>query len=209
MEADDRLMKSKRRITIRSILVPLLVVAFSANSEVHSDNKLTLKYSDFSHFVRISEKEYKLEWGKDTIRNRSFRTFDSSEVVSCRLVTETDEFTILKINGKTGSGISLFLPLDRKSQEIQYQNALCIDLENRMIIIENSSRDSILIVENFLTKKRVVLGKDFIPCRSKTPYDCIDSLFFYNNKLRFQWITPDKQYKDRKIELKKFKIRLK
>jgi hypothetical protein len=153
--------------------------------------------------------KYKLEWGKNDIRNISFATFDSSEILRCNLVTESDEFTVLKIAKDTGTRKSIILPLTRKSQEIQYHNAICVDLEDNTIILENLSQDSILIVENFINKKRIVLGKGFIPCQSGSPHDCIDSLIFYKNDLIFKWVTPCKRCNDRKIELKKFKIRLK
>ncbi len=77
-----------------------------------------------------------------------------------------------------------------------------------MIIMENLSEDSILIVEKFITGKRMIMGKGFIPCQSDFPHDCIDSSDFLNNDLQFYWITPDKYNEDGKIEFKKFKIKL-
>ena len=77
-----------------------------------------------------------------------------------------------------------------------------------MIIMENLSEDSILIVEKFITGKRMIMGKGFIPCQSDFPHDCIDSSGFLNNDLQFYWITPDKYNEDGKIEFKKFKIKL-
>lgn len=209
MESDDQYMKSKRRTIIKNILALLFLIAFSAGSEPLPGNKLILKHGNFCRFFKINEKEYKLEWGKKNIRNISSRNFKSSEILKCNLVLETSEFTILKISESPGTRKSIILPLNRTSQEIQYQNALCVDPENRLIIIEKASQDSILIVENFSNGKKIVLGKDFIPCRSDSPHDCIDSLSFYDNDLLFHWITPDKQHKDKKVELKKFRINLK
>jgi hypothetical protein len=193
---------------IKNLLALLLLVPFLANSEPPSGDTLILHYGDHCHFIKVNEAEYKLEWGKDSTRNISFSTFDTSEIARCALVAETDEFAVLKISGGTGNKKSIILPLNSKSREIQYQNAICVDLEDTTILLENPSKDSVLVVENFINKKKVVLGKGFIPCRSVSVHDCIDSLVMYKNELMFRWITPCKQCKDRKGERKKFRIDL-
>jgi hypothetical protein len=191
---------------IKNLFTLFLLIPFLANSEPPSGNALILRYGYYCQFIKVSETEYKLEWGKDSIRNISLSAFDTSEILKCALVAETNDFTVLKINGGIANRKSLILPLNSKSREILYQNAICVDLEDTTILIENPSPDSVLIVENFINKKKIVLGKGFIPCRSGSVRDCIDSLFFYNNDLMFNWITPCKKCKDRKIERKKIKI---
>jgi hypothetical protein len=173
------------------------------------DNKLNLQFGDFARFFKINEMSYRLEWGKNTIRNVSELIFDTTDIMNCRLATGSDEFTVLKIDGDTGVRKSIILPLNMKSPEIVYKNAICIDLENTTIIIEHPSQDSVLIVENFVNKKKMVLGKNFIPCQTGFAHDCLDSLIFYDNKLSFKWVTPDKYTVDKKVELKRYKIKLK
>lgn len=202
-------MNSQRITKLRILFALLFLVPFSANSALPPGGELILHYGDYCQFVKINEMEYTLEWGKNNIKNISLLTFDTMEIRKCTLVMETDEFTVLKITEGPGTKKSIILPLNLKSREIIYQNALCVDLDAKTIILENAAQDTVLIVENFITKKKMVLGKDFIPCRSGFPRDCLDSLVFYNNKLTFKWITPDKHSKDKKIERKKFKISLK
>jgi|WetSurMetagenome_2_1015567.scaffolds.fasta_scaffold234850_1 hypothetical protein len=184
------------------------MVAFLANSAPSHGGALNLKYGEYCQFVKTDETVYKLEWGKNDIRNLSVMTFDTSEISQCNLVAETDEFVVLKIAGRAGTRKSIIMPLTRKSPEIHYNNAICVDLENKLIIIENPSKDSVLIVEDFINKKKMVIGKGFIPCRDSFPHKCIDSLVFNSNNLSFRWITPDKRQKDKKIEFKEFKINL-
>jgi hypothetical protein len=191
----------------RTLFVLLFLIAISTNSEP-PENTLNLQYGDHCHFFKINETEYRLEWGKNNIRNSSFSTFDSSDILKCNLVTETEEYTVLRLDKDTLIRKSIILPLNSKSQEIQYQNAICADFENRTIILEHTSQDTVLFVENFVTKKKMVLGKGFVPCQSGYAHDCLDSLVFHDNKLIFKWVTPDKHQKDRMVELKRFKIRL-
>jgi hypothetical protein len=200
-------MKHEKNTMKRNLFGLLFLIAIYANSEP-PENLLILQYGDYCHFFKIDETAFRLEWGKNNIRNISVLIFGASDILKCHLVTETDEFTVLKIDNDTGIKKSIILPLTSKSQEIQYQNAVCVDLENKTILLEHPSHDSILTVENFITKKNMILGKDLIPCQSGFAHDCLDSLVFYDNKLIFKWITPDKHHSDKKVELKKFKIKL-
>jgi hypothetical protein len=201
-------MKIEKKYTRSSLFALLFLIPVLAHSEP-SDSKLNLQFGYFAHFFKLSnEMAYRLEWGKDTIRNISVLTFDTTDIINCRLVTESDEFIVLKIDGDTGTRKSIILPLNMKSREIEYKNAICIDLENQTIIIEYPSQDSVLIVENFINKKKMMLGKNFIPCKTGFAHDCLDSLIFYGNKLSFKWVTPDKYTVDKKVGLKRFKINL-
>jgi hypothetical protein len=202
-------MNSNRITMTRNFAALLLFIACLANSEPSPGGTVILTYGDFSRFVKFNDMEYKLEWGKNNVRNISFSTFDTADILHCTLVTETGEFTVLKIGEGAGGKKSIILPLTRTSREIQYHNAICVDLETTTIILENPSEDSALIIENFINKKKIAVGKGLVPCQSGFPHDCIDSLVFYKNNLSFYWITPDKHHKEKKIEFKKFKINLK
>lgn len=201
-------MKIENKYLNYRLLALLFLIPVFAYSEPFGDT-LNVQLGDFVHFFKINEMAYRLEWGKNNIRNVSELIFDTAEIKNCRLVTESDEFSVLKIDGDTGTRKSIILPLNMKSHEIVYKNAISIDLETQTIIIEIPSQDTVLIVENFINKKKMVAGNHFSPCQTGFAHDCLDSLVFYDNKLSFKWVTPDKHAVDKKVELKRFKINLK
>jgi hypothetical protein len=201
-------MKIKNKYSKCKFLALLIIIPALAHSELSGDT-LNLQFGDFAHFLKINEEmTYRLEWRKNGIQNVSDLTFDTIEIKNCRLAIESDEFVVLKIDGDTGIRKSMILPLIIKSHEIVYKNAISIDLETQTIIIENPSQDTVMIVENFINKKKMVIGKHFSPCQTGFAHDCLDSLVFYDNKLSFKWVTPDKHAVDKKVELKRFKINL-
>jgi hypothetical protein len=203
----DTTVKIKRITAKRTLFVLLFLIPVLVHSEL-PDSTLNLQFGDYVHFLKINEMEYRLEWGKNSIRNVSVSTFDSSDILNCKLVTESNEFSVVKIDGDTATRKSIILPLNMKSPEIVYKNAICIDLESQTIIVEHPSQDSILIVENFINKKKKVLGNKLIPCQTGFAHDCLDSLTFYGNKLSFKWVTPHKNSVDKKAEQKRYKINL-
>jgi hypothetical protein len=185
------------------LLIPALLHSELPDSNIHS------QFGENVHVMQVSESIYKFEWGKNGIRNVSELSFDSSEIQNSMLVTESDNFAVVKNGNDTGAGRSIILPLNMNSSEIVYKNAICIDLEKQTIICEFPSQDTVLIVENFINKKKMVLGKNFIPCQTGFARDCLDSLIFVDNRLSFKWITPLKNSVNKNVVLKRYKIRLK
>jgi hypothetical protein len=185
------------------ILIPVL-----SQSEI-PDSLTDLHFGEYVHVRQVNEKEYKFEWGKNGIQNISELSFDSSEIHHYMLATESKDFVVIRNDNDSGIRRSIILPLSMKSREIIYENAICIDLVSQTIICEHPSQDTVLIIENFINKKKMVLGNNLLPCESGFAHDCLDSLILYQNKLSFKWITPQKLAADKKIELKRYKIRLK
>jgi hypothetical protein len=203
-------MKIIQKEIIGFFIFVLLFVCFvnSEPSDPSRGRNLMLQYGKYSHFIQFNKSKYKLEWGNNGIKNISESKFDSIDIWKCYLDTETTEFTFLYIKSGSDTWRLVILPLNKKSNEIIYWNTLGLDLKNKTIIYEYGVKDSMLIIENFINKKRMAIGKDFTPCQSSFPHYCIDSLVFLNNNLKFQWVTPHKFDKNNKIEFKKYLINL-
>ena len=78
-----------------------------------------------------------------------------------------------------------------------------------LFALTDPSQDTILIVENFINKKKKVLGHNLIPCQNGYAHDCLDSLVFYDNKRSFKWVTPNKHSIEKDVKLKRYSINLK
>jgi hypothetical protein len=201
-------MSSQRYFSKNSLFAILVLIPFLSHSELPY-SKVDLQFGENVRVQQVNAKGYKFEWGKNDIRNISELSFDSAEIHHSMIATESDDFVVLKNDVDTGTRRSIILPLNMKSTEIIYENAICIDLENQTIISEVCSQDTVLIIENFINKKKMVLGKNFIPCETGFAHDCLDSLIFYDKRLSFKWITPFKNSVSKNIEMKRYKVRLK
>jgi hypothetical protein len=200
-------MNSHKNLSIYTLFAILLSIPFLSYCEL-ANSEDSLQFGEFVHALHVNENRYQLVWGKNGFRNISAMSYDSNELRNARLVTESNDFAVIKIDGDPVIRKSIILPLNMKSAEIIYKNAICIDLETQTIISELPSQDTVLIAENFINKKKMILD-NLIPCQSGSAHDCLDSLVLNKNRLSFKWITPQKHSVDKKVELKRFKIRLK
>ena len=108
----------------------------------------------------------------------------------------------------TGSDtwLDIILPLTKNADLNYYENCLAVEKEKGIVVYEYPSEDSILIAENISTKKKQIIGKNWLKCSSAFYHYCIDSISIKNNLLYIEWVVPNRIDKPNKKETKRIKL---
>lgn len=166
--------------------------------------------NSYYQFVFATDTTSFIKWGNDKFTNTSYQEIDNYLLDKDKIILDwaTKEFIVLKHNSGSDTWQHIVLQLKPKQEPIFYENSLAFDRENGLVVYEFPSvKDTILIVENIITKRKKYLGKNWTKCSSALHHYCIDSISINNQELYLEWVTPNYIDKPNKKEIKKINLK--
>lgn len=165
----------------------------------------TLTTDTFYNFEFIDSEKYIIEWGTKSFKNVSKDTFDVLGNGSLELIESNDKYLVL--NQPCGSGCALYvlLPLIPKNKEFIFWNVVYNDLKNEFIIATMDPGLGKFGIFKYLTGlHQEIILTELCPAADKAM--CIDTIFFNNNEIIFQyqgskWQNDKPDYKVKSIRL--------
>lgn len=108
-----------------------------------------------------------------------------------------DKFIIMQYGCGMPCWAAVVLPLDKKSEIIQFDFPYDYDLKNDLVVYIDNSNSSNLLVENLITRKKQIIRLK--PHCGTFSGSCIDSLSLGNGELYYEWdIDADERTKNSK-----------
>lgn len=156
------------------------------------------KNGKFLIYRNISVDSYILNWGKDSIVNTSKDTMNTLPSGQLNLDWYSERAICLTQGCGTACFYSYILPLSKDAKEKFYDYPLAYDTLNNLIAYSVDSLvfgddsdaysdrpEPFIIIENFLTNKRITIEEDYLPC----PFSgvVIESIFFNSKGLHVRW----------------------
>jgi hypothetical protein len=162
-------------------------------------------FTDRENYYKIITSDYSncfIHWGNKSLHKKSNKKFYCNEFKNLHFEWENNKFISVKSSRGSDSWFNIFLPLEESAQEVIYENILAYDKKNNLIAAEFLSKDTVLDVYNLVNGKHLyIIEKSY--CESAFNHYCIDTIFFQDNQLIYNWILPNKLEENQKISNRK------
>lgn len=154
-------------------------------------------------FLNLDEEKYFLKWGSGTYSNISKDTLHSLPDGKVKMQWHSKDAIALRQGCGTSCFYAYILPLKDQASEAFYMYPLAYDTVNNLIAYNGDNNESLVIVENYLTRQKQHIDRMFL--RGPFPGYAIDSIAFLSDRrqLFLKWKDEEEENQSEilKIEL--------
>ena len=172
-------------VLVLSLVINLHSIAQDRDASWFPSDTLT-PAGHFINYVRASRDSYSVHWRNSRVHRSLVLHMDGAPNHFAFYKAETNRFIILEYGCGIPCKCAVFLPLDSVKAAFQIEMPEAYDLDNNLVAY-NGDRDTIVWVENFLTRQKVpILGHN---CGSAFNGYCVDSISVKNRDLYVHYLT--------------------
>jgi hypothetical protein len=146
---------------------------------------------NYFKIILATDSTCKVEWGNKKLKRISSKDFYFSEARRLYFEWENKSFVALRAGRGSDAWFDAFLPLDNSSSDFTIENVLAENKEKNIIVAEYIGADTIMFMQNLLTKK-IHYVLETSRCGSGFNHYCLDSIKIANGGLFYRWVLPDK-----------------
>jgi hypothetical protein len=171
------------------------------------NKKTWLPNKSYYFIAKSSDTTVHLFWGNNTMKRMFAENLDFSAAEKLHVKWLNNEFLILQYGTGSGVWMDIVLPLNKKEEVKEFNNAVCFDSVYNLLGVEGYE-DTILLVKNLITKKQQYIIDRQHKCERASNNSCIDSIAIKDKLLYLKWAVPGAFADNKNVYVKKIKLQL-